>query len=146
MTVPTAEGAVRTLQVTLRSIGALMVAVFVATLLAVLLDARWIIDESSGLIGGLAAWSDTEGHEYLVIMALTYIPWGLYLWRAAEDPAAHRSLISFTAVSNLVIGLGMAVMAVVDSDHRLHLLGDVPFTLVLSGVLLWAWQRADLRP
>lgn len=139
----TTPAEVRTLQLVLRAVGAIIVVAFVATLAAVLLDIQWIINEHESVIGGMAAWSDTEGYAYLVIMSLTYIPWGIYLWRAAEDPAANRSLISFTVVANLCIGVAMLLIALVDADHRLHLVGDIPFTFVVTGVLLWAWRRAD---
>lgn len=81
---------VRTLQAVLRVIGGLLMALFTALALAVMLDLTWVIDESSGFIGGAGAWSDQEGHEYLLIMAITYIAGARDQPPAAGQLAARR--------------------------------------------------------
>jgi hypothetical protein len=64
-----------------------------------------------------------------------YATLGIYLVRASFDPAAYRSLISFTIVSSVVHAGIMAVQSFGHDMHRGHLLGDVPALLLVAVVL-----------
>lgn len=86
-------------------------------------------------------WHGGMGVYYLQMIAGLYAVLGVFLIRAAANPAAHRSLISFTAWSSLVHALIMAVQAFRDPHETGHLLGDVP-ALVLVAVVLWAFAPA----
>ena len=55
---------------------------------------------------------------------------------AARDPAAHASLIAFTAWSSAVHGGIMAVQGLVDPLDRANLLGDVPALWIVAAVLI----------
>lgn len=136
---------IRELQLVLRAAGAAMILFFTIAAAAVLLDVKALIDESSGLLGELGAWSDDEGYEYILMMAGIYITWGAFVWRAAADPLANASMIAFTIVGNFVHLGVMGVMAVADQSHVTHLVGDVPFGLGLPLVLLWAWRRVPVE-
>ena len=69
-----------------------------------------------------------------------YATLGVFLIRAAANPAAHASLIWFTAISSAVHAGIMAVQSFSDPMHMGHLAGDVPalllVTLVLSALML----------
>lgn len=140
MNIPTPPAALRRLQRVLRIGGAAMMLFFTMAAVAVVLDVRTLIDESGGTLGKLGAWSDHEGHEYILMLAAIYIVWGAFVWRAARDPLANASMIQFTIAGNLSHLGVMALMAITDDTHTTHLAGDVPFGLILPLVLLWAWH------
>ena len=81
-------------------------------------------------------WHGGMGGYYLQMIAGIYAVLGIFLIRAAANPGAHRSLISFTVWSSLVHAAIMAVQATGDSHEHGHLVGDVP-ALVLVAVVLW---------
>ena len=64
-----------------------------------------------------------------------YATLGIFLIRAAANPAANRSLIWFTIWSSLVHAGIMAVQALQDARHVGHLFGDVPALLLVALVL-----------
>jgi hypothetical protein len=73
-------------------------------------------------------------HYFMMIVGV-YATLGVFLMRAARDPAANRSLIWFTIVSSIVHALIMAVQASGDAMQTGHLLGDVPALLLVALVL-----------
>jgi hypothetical protein len=81
-------------------------------------------------------WHGGEGVYYLQMIAGVYGVLGIYLIIAANNPGAHRSLISFTVWSSVVHALIMAVQAMGDQNESGHLVGDIP-ALVLVAVVLW---------
>jgi Family of unknown function (DUF6632) len=81
-------------------------------------------------------WQGGEGIYYLQMIAGIYVVLGIYLIAAARDPAANRSLISFTIWSSAVHAAIMAVQALTDGREHGHLVGDVP-ALLLVAVVLW---------
>jgi hypothetical protein len=78
-------------------------------------------------------WHGGEGVYYLQMIAGVYGVLGIYLIIAANNPGAHRSLISFTVWSSVVHAL---IMAMGDQKESGHLVGDIP-ALVLVAVVLW---------
>ena len=77
-------------------------------------------------------------HYFMMIVGV-YATLGVFLIRAARDPAANSSLIWFTVWSSLVHAVIMAVQAAGDPMHRGHLVGDVPALLLVAielGVLM----------
>ena len=85
---------------------------------------------------------------YLQMILGIYATLGVFLWRAAADPAQHLSLIWFTAWSSFVHGAIMAVHAFTDPGERTHLLGDVTALFLLGGVIAVATMKstASRRP
>ena len=81
-------------------------------------------------------WHGGAGGYYLQMIAGIYAVLGIFLIIAASNPAANRSLISFTVWSSIVHAVIMAVQASGDAHEGGHLVGDVP-ALVLVAVVLW---------
>jgi hypothetical protein len=81
-------------------------------------------------------WHGGMGTYYLQMLAGIYAVLGIFLMFAARNPAAHRSLISFTAWSSLVHATIMGVQAIADRHEGGHLMGDVPAMLIVA-VVLW---------
>jgi len=82
--------------------------------------------------------------DYFMMIVAVYAVLGLFLIRAALDPAANRSLIWFAAWSSLVHAALMAVQARAMPGHGGHLIGDVPALLVVAVALGWL-NHADRR-
>ncbi len=80
-------------------------------------------------------WHGGMGHYYLQMIAGIYAVLGIFLITAANNPAAHRSLIAFTVWSSLVHALIMGAQAFGDSNETGHLMGDVPALLLVAAVL-----------
>ena len=89
------------------------------------------------------AGAPTDSPYFIMIVGI-YATLGLFLIRAARDPAANRSLIDFTIGSSLVHAMIMAVQSVVTPTHMGHLAGDVPALLLVAavfGALLYTGER-----
>jgi hypothetical protein len=92
-----------------------------------------------------SGWAWHEGapaeSQYFMMIVGVYATLGIFLIRAASDPAANRSLISFTIVSSVVHAGIMAIQSFGPGMHQGHLLGDVP-ALILVAVVLGALMPA----
>ena len=86
-----------------------------------------------------SGWAWHEGppaaSQYFMMIVGVYATLGLFLIRAAANPAAHASLIWFTVVSSVVHAAIMAVQSFADPAHGGHLAGDVPALLLVAVVL-----------
>lgn len=80
-------------------------------------------------------WTPRQPEYEQMIMGI-YATLGVFLIRAARDPAANSSLIWFTIWSSIVHGGIMFVQALVDKTERANLLGDVP-ALFFVAIVLW---------
>ena len=85
------------------------------------------------------------GDNYYMMIVGVYATLGIFLIRAAKDPAANASLIWFTVASSVVHAGVMAVQAIRDPMHQGHLLGDVPALLLVALVLGVLMNNADRR-
>ena len=83
------------------------------------------------------AWHEGSpaGNDYFMMIVGVYATLGIFLIRAAKDPAANASLIWFTVASSIVHAGVMAVQAIGNPMHQGHLLGDVPALLLVALVL-----------
>ena len=83
------------------------------------------------------AWHDgaPAASPYFPMIAGVYATLGIFLIRAAKNPAAHASLIWFTVVSSIVHAAIMAVQSIQDANQAGHLIGDVPALLLVAVVL-----------
>ena len=88
-------------------------------------------------------WHGGEGYYYFQMIAGIYVVLGIYLIIAANNPPAHKSLISFTIWSSVVHALIMAVQAVGDQNEHGHLVGDVPALLLVAAVLGYLSPRGN---
>jgi hypothetical protein len=86
-----------------------------------------------------SGWAWHEGaplsNDYYAMIIGVYATLGIFLIRAAKDPAANASLIWFVVVSNVVHALIMAYEAVRNPMMAGHLYGDVPALLIIAAVL-----------
>ena len=86
-----------------------------------------------------SGWAWHEGppaaSQYFMMIVGVYAVLGVFLIRAAANPAAHRSLISFTIWSSVVHAGIMAMQSFGHDMHMGHLLGDVPALLLVAVVL-----------
>ena len=94
-----------------------------------------------------AGWKWHEGPPaaslYYMMIVGVYATLGIFLIRAAANPAAHRSLIWFTIWSSLVHAAIMAVQSMQNAEHIGHMLGDVPALLLVAVVLTLLMPKAD---
>lgn len=81
------------------------------------------------------SWSPAQPEYEQMIMGI-YITLGVFLVRAAKDPMANVSLISFTIWSSVVHAGIMLVQAIVDETEHANMLGDIP-ALFLVAFVLW---------
>jgi hypothetical protein len=85
-----------------------------------------------------------EGRHYLQMILVVYATLGIFLIRAAGDPAANRSLLLFTAWSSVAHGVLMAGQALALHKHG-HLAGDVAAMLFLGLGLAWLMPAPETR-
>jgi hypothetical protein len=92
-------------------------------------------------------WEPHHPHYEQMIVGI-YFTLGVCLLLAARDPLRHLSLIWFFVWSSVVHGSIMAVQVLSGSQHRGHLLADVPALLIAAAVLgaLTPRRAASLRP
>ena len=88
-------------------------------------------------------WHGGEGMYYLQMICGVYAVLGIYLIFAAENPAANRSLISFTIWSSVVHAAIMAVQALADARECGHLAGDVPALFLIAAVLWFLSPKGE---
>lgn len=87
-------------------------------------------------------WHGGHGQYYLQMICGLYAVLGIFLIIASRNPAAHRSLISFTIWSSIVHAIIMAIQAVYDGNELGHLIGDVPALLLVAAVLWYLMPSA----
>ena len=92
-----------------------------------------------------SGWAWHEGNpassNYFMMIVGVYATLGVFLIRAAKNPAAHASLIWFTVWSSLVHALVMAAQSFQHEMHQGHLLGDVPALVLVAVVLGYLMKR-----
>ncbi len=89
------------------------------------------------------AWHDgppVASHYFMMIVGV-YATLGIFLIRAARDPAGNASLIWFTVWSSIVHAAIMAYQAMGDPMQRGHLTGDVPALILVALVLGWLMPK-----
>ena len=89
------------------------------------------------------AWHDGSpaSNDYFMMIVGVYITLGIFLIRAASNPAANASLIWFTIWSSVVHALVMAWESTRNPMHQGHLIGDVPALLIAALVLAVLMKR-----
>src|SRR3569833_3185058 len=91
------------------------------------------------------AWHDGSpaNNDYFLMIVGVYATLGIFLIRAAKDPAANASLIWFTVWSSVVHAAVMAFEAMRTPMQHGHLVGDVPALLLVAVVLGLLMMRSD---
>ncbi|WP_323122291.1 DUF6632 domain-containing protein [Burkholderia alba] len=139
------------LPLAIRLLAAGFVVFFGAAIVVVLtgLDRTLVTRPAGRLVLRLIRWGglDGTGAHYELMISVVYVVWGVYLWRAAANPLAHRLFLDFTVVANAAhFGL-MFFQGMRMPDERIHLIGDVPLGwagLVLMAVF-WLRERGKAR-
>jgi hypothetical protein len=91
-----------------------------------------------------AGWAwQPEQPAYLRMILGIYFVLGIFLWRAARDPARNLSLIWFTVWSSLAHAAAMAYDSFTGAGQMGHLWGDVA-ALVLVAIVLTVLVRREL--
>jgi hypothetical protein len=90
------------------------------------------------------AWHTSGQSNYLQMILGVYATLGVFLVLAARNPLKNLSLIWFTVWSSVAHGVIMAVQSVVYSEHRGHLIGDVPALLLIAIVLTLLTPRTAM--
>jgi hypothetical protein len=93
-----------------------------------------------------SGWSWHTGHSYflphyLQMILGVYATLGVFLLVASRNPLAHLSLIWFTVWSSVLHAGIMAIQSLANSEHRGHLMGDVPALLIVAAVLAFLTPR-----
>ena len=86
-------------------------------------------------------WHTGPMSHYLQMILGVYATLGVFLLVAIRNPLAHLSLIWFTVWSSVVHAGIMAMQSLANSEHRGHLLGDVPALLIVAAVLAFLTPR-----
>jgi hypothetical protein len=86
-----------------------------------------------------------ENSAYLQMIFSIYVTLGIFLMRAARDPARHLSLIWFAIWSSVAHALVMGLHAFTDPGEMGHLPGDVAGLLVIAAVLAVLVVRSGVR-
>jgi hypothetical protein len=73
--------------------------------------------------------------DYFLMIVAVYLTLGIFMIRAARDPAANASLIWFVVWSSLAHALVMAWESFRTPGMQGHLFGDVPALLIAAAVL-----------
>ena len=86
-----------------------------------------------------AGWAWHAGspaaNDYFLMIVGVYATLGIFMIRAAKDPAANASLIWFVVWSSIVHALIMGWESMRSPMMRGHLAGDVPILLAVAVVL-----------
>ena len=96
-----------------------------------------------------SGWAWHEGspaaNDYFLMIVGIYATLGIFLIRAARDPAANASLIWFTVWSSIVHAAIMAWESLRTPMHKGHLMGDVPALLLVAVVLGYLMMNSGER-
>jgi hypothetical protein len=96
-----------------------------------------------------SGWAWHEGSpaasDYFLMIVGVYATLGIFMIRAAKDPAANASLIWFVVWSSVVHAGVMAWEAMRNPMMQGHLIGDVPILLFVAIVLGLSMSRAGTR-
>jgi hypothetical protein len=83
--------------------------------------------------------------DYFLMIAAVYFTLGIFMIRAARDPAANASLIWFVVWSSLAHAAVMLWESFRTPGMKGHLLGDVPALLIAAAVLGILMTRTEVR-
>ena len=81
--------------------------------------------------------------DYFLMIVIVYFTLGVFMIRAAKDPAANASLIWFVVWSSLGHALVMAWESFRTPLMKGHLVGDVPALLIAAAVLAGLMTRVS---
>ncbi|WP_371876990.1 DUF6632 domain-containing protein [Microbulbifer sp. 2205BS26-8] len=93
-----------------------------------------------------AGWGWTPPQpEYEQILMGIFATLGVFLFLAAENPAANVSLIWFTIWLNLVYATIMLLMVLADRAELANLIGNIPVQYLIAGVLWYLMPAHNFK-
>ena len=81
--------------------------------------------------------------DYFMMIAGVYVVLGVFMIRAARDPVANAPLVWFAVWSSVAHALVMTWESFRTPMMMGHLVGDIPFLLIIAAVLGILMQRAQ---
>ena len=89
------------------------------------------------------AWhhGSPAANDYFMMICFVYITMGIFMIRAARNPAAHASLIWFVIWSSVAHAAVMTWEAFRTPMMMGHLIGDIPALIVAAGVLAYLMRH-----
>jgi hypothetical protein len=96
---------------------------------------RWIFPEGW-------SWGPAQPEYEQMILGI-YAVLGVYMFRAAKDPAANASLIWFVISSNIIHAGIMLYHAAMDKTEHANLVGDIPALFLVAFVLWYLMPKMD---
>ena len=123
------------LKIFLRVYGVLTLVIFSLLFVGVLAETPVLAEHGGAL--NWTIWNDVRfGNEHNHVppmLMIIYIVWGVFMIRAARNPQAYLSFLSFTMWANLAHGVLMAGQAGMDIDrYWSKFFTDIPFVLILA--------------
>jgi hypothetical protein len=82
-------------------------------------------------------------NDYFLMIVAVYFTLGIFMIRAARDPAANASLIWFVVWSSVAHALVMTWESFRTPNMTGHLVGDVPALLIIAAVLGGLMTRVE---
>lgn len=73
--------------------------------------------------------------DFELMFAVIYFVWGIFLWKAAKYPVKHLLFIDFTIWANLIHGLTMILIGIINKDEFFHLLNDGGLLIILASLI-----------
>ena len=87
-------------------------------------------------------WKPYQPEYEQMIMGI-YVVLGIFLFRAASNPAEHTSLIWFAIWSSLLHSLTMAGQALLDPIETTNFIGDIPALILVAVMLAWLMPKSS---
>tara|TARA_R110002110_G_scaffold194517_11_gene403473 strand:+ start:63 stop:500 length:438 start_codon:yes stop_codon:yes gene_type:complete len=125
--------------------------------LAIRLNAAWYVSFFSVGVADLLLHLDlgpwincrvkwgSNGEAYELMFCALYIPWGVFLWRAARDPWKNATFLDFTVAAGAAhFGTMFFESLIIPGEHP-HLSGDVLAFSTLLLLLAVTWLPARRR-
>ena len=75
--------------------------------------------------------------DYELMFAGLFLVWGIFLWKASNNLAANKTLITFTAWAFLVHAVTMIIVGIFKTQDLGHMLGDSIPWFALSFLLFY---------
>lgn len=113
------------------------------------LDKQLLSSDVGQLIMSVVRWGDQSGggEHYELMICITYVVWGFFLWYTAADPLEHKMFLDFTVAANVAhFGL-MFLQGLFMHGERIHLVGDIAlcWAALIPFIIFWLPARAHAR-
>jgi hypothetical protein len=126
----------------LRTYGVITLVIFGSLLVGFAIQTPLLADEPKGALNW-TIWNGikcgAEPCHVPPMLFIIHIVWGVFFFRAARNPLAYISFLSFTMWAYLFHGLLMTVQTLMFLHTQWHrFLMDIPYELILAlGIYLW---------